>query len=117
MVQGVPDFKYYEPWKGPEFGRASVGRGKVIYREYCMQCHGATGRGDGPAAANLEPKPAIHANVVFDQMSEEYLYNIINHGGSAMGKSANMPYWGLTIGQQGVADVMAYLKATFKGPQ
>ena len=32
-----------------------------------------------------------------------------------MGKSPNMPYWNLTIGQQGVADVMAYLKATFKG--
>jgi mono/diheme cytochrome c family protein len=26
-----------------------------------------------------------------------------------------MPYWGLTIGQQGVADVIAYLKVTFKG--
>jgi mono/diheme cytochrome c family protein len=32
-----------------------------------------------------------------------------------MGKSPNMPYWNLTIGQQGVADVMAYLQATFKG--
>jgi len=47
----------------------------------------------------------------------EYLYNMINYGGAAMGKSANMPYWGLTIGQQGVADVMAYLKTTFKGPK
>ncbi len=47
----------------------------------------------------------------------DYLYNVINHGGAAMGKSANMPYWDLTIGQQGVADVMAYLKATFKGPR
>lgn len=117
MVQGVPDFKYYEPWTSPEFGKASVGRGKVIYKEYCMQCHGATGKGDGPAAANLEPKPAIHANIAFDQVPTEYLYNMINHGGAAMGKSANMPYWGLTIGQQGVADVMAYLKATFKGPK
>ncbi len=26
-----------------------------------------------------------------------------------------MPYWNLTIGQQGVADVIAYVKATFKG--
>ena len=116
-AQGVPAFKYYEPWTSPEFGKASVGRGKVIYKEYCMQCHGATGKGDGPAAANLEPKPAIHANIAFDQVPTEYLYNMINHGGAAMGKSANMPYWGLTIGQQGVADVMAYLKATFKGPQ
>jgi len=117
MVQGVPDFKFYEPWTGPEFGKASVGRGKVIYKEYCMQCHGATGKGDGPAAATLEPKPAIHANVAFNEVAPEYLYNMINYGGAAMGKSANMPYWGLTIGQQGVADVIAYLKATFKGPR
>lgn len=116
-VQGVPDVTYYEPWTAPEFGKASVGRGKVIYKEYCAQCHGFTGKGDGPAASGLEPKPAIHANIAFDQLPTEYLYNMINHGGAAMGKSANMPYWGLTIGQQGVADVMAYLKATFKGPK
>ena len=29
MVQGVKDFKYYEPWTSPEFGMASVDRGKV----------------------------------------------------------------------------------------
>ena len=45
----------------------------------------------------------------------EYLYNVIYHGGRSVGKSPTMPYWGLTIGQQGVADVIAYLKATFKG--
>jgi mono/diheme cytochrome c family protein len=115
MVQGVKDFKYYEPWTSPEFGMASVDRGKVIYKEYCSQCHGATGKGDGPAVSGLEPKPAIHANIPFDKVPIDYLYNVINHGGAAMGKSPNMPYWGLTIGQQGVADVVAYLKATFKG--
>lgn len=115
MVQGVKDFTYYEPWTSPEFGTASVDRGKVLYKEYCSQCHGATGKGDGPAASGLEPKPAIHANIAFDQVPTEYLYNVINHGGAAMGKSPNMPYWGLTIGQQGVADVMAYLRAMFKG--
>ena len=115
MVQGVKDFKYYEPWTSPEFGMASVDRGKVIYKEYCSQCHGATGKGDGPAASGLDPKPAIHANIPFEKLPIDYLYNVINHGGAAMGKSPNMPYWNLTIGQQGVADVMAYLKATFKG--
>jgi mono/diheme cytochrome c family protein len=63
----------------------------------------------------LEPKPAIHANIPFEKLPIDYLYNIINHGGAAMGKSPNMPYWNLTFGQQGVADVMAYLKVTFKG--
>ncbi|MDX2250856.1 MAG: c-type cytochrome [Nitrospira sp.] len=115
MVQGVPDFQYYEPWTSQEFSRADAGRGKVLYKEYCAQCHGFTGKGDGPAASGLEPKPAIHANMPFEKLPMEYLYNVINHGGPAIGKSPNMPYWGLTIGQQGVADVIAYLKETFKG--
>ena len=115
MVQGVKDFKYYEPWTSPEFGMASVDRGKVIYKEYCSQCHGATGKGDGPAASGLVSKPAIHANIPFEKLPPEYLYNVINHGGPAVGKSPNMPYWNLTIGQQGVADVIVYLKAAFRG--
>jgi mono/diheme cytochrome c family protein len=114
-VQGVKDFRYYEPWTSKEFQNASVDRGKVIYKEYCSQCHGATGHGDGPAASGLEPKPAIHANMAFDKLPMEYLYNVVNHGGRSVGKSTSMPYWNLTIGQQGVADVIAYLKATFKG--
>ncbi len=114
-VQGVKDVTYYEPWTSPEFANASVERGKTLYKEYCAQCHGFTGKGDGPAASSLEPKPAIHANMPFDKLPMEYLYNVINHGGVAVGKSPNMPYWGLTIGQQGVADVIAYLKVTFKG--
>jgi mono/diheme cytochrome c family protein len=114
-AQGVRDFKYYEPWTSPEFANASVDRGKGLYKEYCAQCHGQTGKGDGPAASGLEPKPAIHANIPFEKLPMEYLYNVINHGGPAIGKSPNMPYWNLTIGQQGVADVIAYVKATFKG--
>jgi len=115
MTLGVPDFTYDEPWKSREFETASVDRGKVIYKEYCSQCHGATGKGDGPAASGLSPKPAVHANMAFDKLPVEYLYNVIYHGGRSVGKSTSMPYWNLTIGQQGVADVIAYLKATFKG--
>ncbi len=115
MTLGVKDFKYYEPWKSKEFSTASVDRGNILYKEYCSQCHGATGQGDGPAASGLSPKPAVHANMPFEKLPMEYLYNVIYHGGRSVGKSPSMPYWGLTIGQQGVADVIAYLKATFTG--
>ncbi len=115
MTLGVKDFTFYEPWTSPEFSRASVDRGKLLYQEYCSQCHGAEGGGDGPAASGLTPKPAIHAKIAFDQLPMEYLYNVITFGGRAVGKSPLMPYWGLTIGQQGVADVIAFLKANFKG--
>jgi len=115
MTLGVKHFKFYEPWTSAEFSQASADRGRLIYKEYCSQCHGAEGKGDGPAASGLNPKPAIHANIAFDQLPMDYLYNVVNHGGRSVGKSPSMPYWGLTIGQQGVADVIAFLRATFKG--
>lgn len=115
MTLGVPDFDYDEPWTSPEFSQASVDRGTVVYKEYCSQCHGATGEGDGPAASGLSPQPAVHAKMAFGKLPMEYLYNVIYHGGRSVGRSPTMPYWGPTIGQQGVADVIAYLKATFKG--
>ncbi|MBH0177281.1 MAG: c-type cytochrome [Nitrospira sp.] len=68
MTQGVPDFNFYKPWTSPEFAIASIERGNVIYKEYCSQCHGATGKGDGPAASGLEPKPAIHTNIPFEKL-------------------------------------------------
>jgi mono/diheme cytochrome c family protein len=87
-IQGLPEFRFAEPWKSEEFGRASVDRGRQIYKEYCMQCHGATGRGDGPAASGLNPKPAIHANMAFEKLPPDYVYNVIYSGGRSLGKSA-----------------------------
>lgn len=31
---------------------------KAIYDAHCAVCHGPTGKGDGPAAAGLDPHPA-----------------------------------------------------------
>ncbi len=32
--------------------------GRALYDQYCVSCHGAEGRGDGPAAAGLARRPA-----------------------------------------------------------
>src|SRR5207247_2082317 len=41
----------------------SLARGAAIYSEQCLQCHGPTGRGDGPKAKQLEgPAPASLAD-------------------------------------------------------
>lgn len=39
----------------PEVERAS---GAELYASYCAACHGTSGRGDGPAAAALRPRPS-----------------------------------------------------------
>ena len=114
-TEGDDSFKFYEPWKSEYFQNASTDRGKVIYKEYCAQCHGANGGGDGPAASGLQPKPAVHAKMALDQFPLDYLYSVVYYGGKAVGKSHYMPYWGLTLKSQGVADVIAYMRETFKG--
>jgi mono/diheme cytochrome c family protein len=32
-------------------------KGRYVYQKHCVECHGATGRGNGPWAAELEVKP------------------------------------------------------------
>ncbi len=115
MTLGVDDFKYFEPWKTDHFKNADARRGATVYREYCTQCHGQKGEGDGPGAAGLLPKPAVHAKMALSDYPEDYLYNVIYYGGKSVGKSPNMPDWGLTIPPQGIADLIAYLRETFKG--
>ena len=34
-----------------------IGKGQTIFAQQCVTCHGANGKGDGPAAAALNPKP------------------------------------------------------------
>ena len=36
----------------------AVARGAEVFRTNCASCHGSLGRGDGPAAAGLTPRPA-----------------------------------------------------------
>ncbi len=36
----------------------SLARGAEVYQSQCAQCHGSLGRGDGPAASGLDPRPA-----------------------------------------------------------
>ena len=115
MTLGVKDFKFYEPWKSKEFKNADIERGAKIYKEYCMQCHGKNGGGDGPGGKGFDPKPTINSKLSLSDYPDDYLYNIIHYGGKSFGKSPNMPDWGMTLSKQGLADVIEYLRTNFKG--
>ena len=48
----------YKTMKNPQSGGGSATAGKKSAETNCVTCHGASGKGDGVAAAALNPKPA-----------------------------------------------------------
>ena len=59
---------------------ASIKNGSTLYRSYCTPCHGDKGKGDGPAAASLNPKPADHTSAMVQAESDGALYYKISEG-------------------------------------
>lgn len=65
----------------------SLARGAQIYQTNCSTCHGLTGRGDGPAAAGLNPPPANLSDFaeLTDRSPLDFYHRItIGVGGTAM---------------------------------
>src|SRR5574341_1474261 len=80
----------------PVFGfaqtKGDAKAGKAKYDANCVACHGATGKGDGPAAAALNPKPQDHTDgKIMNALSDKYLFEIIKDGGAAVKKAPVMP--------------------------
>jgi high-affinity iron transporter len=58
-----------------------LAEGRVLFEKSCASCHGASGLGDGPAAASLNPKPpAIGNAVAMHDRSPAILYRITSVG-------------------------------------
>jgi high-affinity iron transporter len=67
--------------------------GARLFQQTCVACHGATGHGDGPAAAALKPPPAdFHSDQVMSGLTPFKAFNVIRFGvnGTAMGPMANL---------------------------
>jgi len=61
-------------------------RGRALFQAHCSVCHGQAGRGDGPAAAGLNPKPADLTSAHVDNHTDGDIFWWLNYGiaGSAM---------------------------------
>lgn len=70
---------------------ANIEKGKTIYLSTCAPCHGKEGKGDGPAAANLTPKPRDHSKGDYmSKLADEHIGKVIKQGGGFAG-FPNMP--------------------------
>ena len=76
----------------------SPGSGQGMFREYCAVCHGAEGRGDGPAANALKKRPADLTQLARKnngKFPEVHVMNFIT-GEEAIAAhgTRDMPMWG-----------------------
>jgi mono/diheme cytochrome c family protein len=86
---------------------ASAVRGSIVFRTYCVLCHGSDGRGDGRAAKLYTPRPA---NLTVSPFGDAYKEMIIRGGGASVGRSSFMPPWGGELSEEQIRDLVTFLR-------
>jgi cytochrome c553 len=65
---------------------------REMFNSRCATCHGTEGKGNGPAAAALNPKPRNYTDKTWQKsVTDEQIKKTIIMGGAAVGKSPIMP--------------------------
>lgn len=91
---------------------ADAAAGKAKYDMFCASCHGATGNGDGAAAAALNPKPRSFTDAAWQKATtDEKIAKVIKEGGAANGLSPLMAPWGAVLKDPDLANVVAYIRS------
>ena len=98
--------------------RAAAAAGEVLYRAACETCHGVSGEGDGPAAADMYLKPRSFrvGQFKFDTDadgswgSDVDLANVIRNGAARYGGSVLMAPWG-GLSTAEVNDLIAFIRS------
>ena len=87
----------------------------MLFTELCSVCHGVGGKGDGPSAQGLEPKPADFTNCkAMAKDSDDVLFKIIKGGGQSAGRSTVMPAWGDSLSDQQIGELVKFVRGLCK---
>jgi mono/diheme cytochrome c family protein len=90
---------------------ADMGAVKGDYMNFCARCHGATGQGDGPAAASLSPRPRNFSDcATMKKISDDTLFKAIKNGGASVGLSPSMPGWGTAFDDGEMKDLVTFIR-------
>lgn len=94
-------------------------RGRQLYQQKCAGCHGDEGKGDGPAAELLVPRPRDFTSGKFKIRStasgqlptDEDLARVIRLGMPG----TSMPGWGHVLREDDIRTLVAYVKGFYPG--
>ncbi|MFQ5849583.1 MAG: c-type cytochrome [Candidatus Binatia bacterium] len=100
------------PAMAPAEPGGNAAKGKEIYLERCVLCHGPKGHGwDWDKKVARPPVPVPNLVEVVPKRSDVYLMTAIRDGGEAVGLTRFMPAFGFNMNERELKDVVAYLRS------
>ncbi|MBI3806920.1 MAG: cytochrome c [Nitrospirae bacterium] len=80
-------------------------KGKVLYANNCLICHGEHGKGDGLIGESLHPPPTNLTGSQARAKSDKDLLTVIREG------RATMPAWKNRLNDQDIQNLLAYIRS------
>jgi mono/diheme cytochrome c family protein len=89
----------------------AITKGKEIFEDKCVECHGSQGAGDGPTSANLNPKPAsLNDSMMMEELSDGYLFWRVTKGGLMEPFNSAMKAWEMALTEEQRWQVISYVR-------
>jgi len=83
----------------------SIAMGRALFLTYCLPCHGASGKGDGPVGKIFETEPAdLTSDYVKDDLTDGWIWGTITFG------SYIMPRYGYDMTPKERWNVVNYIR-------
>jgi mono/diheme cytochrome c family protein len=87
--------------------QGTLERGRHIYDQRCLDCHGPEGKGDGSKASSLSPRPGNLVSAATSAKSDQDLLRIIANGRPRTA----MPAWKDELTEDEQRDVLRYIRS------
>lgn len=93
-----------------------AGRGERLYYAFCVECHGVDGRGSWRALLFLIRPGDLADAGRMRAHDDRYLFDIIKHGGSPLGKPG-MPGFGFHLSDEDIRALVGYVRSLSEAPR
>jgi cytochrome c oxidase cbb3-type subunit 2 len=94
---------------------ADLERGKKIYQQFCISCHGSMGDGQGPAAKYVDPPPLNFTTLRRHLVDGKYIGGIFYYQIMNGITGTGMPYFKRDLESEKIWDVSNYIAVSFIG--